>query len=141
MSPCTNWTPAARSRTRFSSDPRRCRLSSAVTRVSGKRVFNASAMLVPTKPAPPVMRTVSYMSGLHGLWLFRRVMAVVIAAGEILLKPEVEDDEQVAAAHLLDLQFGETSFAIGPAYRNHRVGVAADNRFQRHFHGKVEMRG
>ena len=67
-------------------------------------------------------------------------MSMVIAARKNLLKPEIQDDEQVPAAHLLQLQLGETSLAVGPTHRDYVVGVAADNRFERHLDREIEMR-
>src|SRR5207237_182046 len=58
-SPWTNSTPASRSRTRLSSDPRRRRLSKATTLHSGLRCARATATFAPTKPAPPVTRTLT----------------------------------------------------------------------------------
>ena len=58
MSPCTTRTPAAARRGRLYSDPRRRRLSRAMTVRSGVLRFKATARLLPTKPAPPVTSTV-----------------------------------------------------------------------------------
>jgi hypothetical protein len=38
----------------------------------------------------------------------------VIAAGEVFFKPDIEDDEEVAAAHFLDFQFGDAGAAVSP---------------------------
>src|SRR5581483_926312 len=56
-SPWTNSTPASRSRARFSSAPRRRRLSRATSRQSGCRSASVTATLAPTNPAPPVTST------------------------------------------------------------------------------------
>ena len=58
-SPRVNATPAASSRGRLSSEPRRWRLSSAISSQSGWRSASAVATLAPTKPAPPVIRTLN----------------------------------------------------------------------------------
>ena len=56
-SPCSNATPASRSRGRFSSAPRRWRLSSAAMSQSGWRSASPIATLAPMNPAPPVTST------------------------------------------------------------------------------------
>src|SRR5665213_2718881 len=59
MSPVTNSISAACSRGKFSSEPRRYKLSMHTTRVRGKLFFRCSARLLPTKPAPPVIKMLS----------------------------------------------------------------------------------
>ena len=56
-------TPAPRRRGRFSSEPRRLRLSSTEISHSGWRVTRPMARLAPTKPAPPVIRTLMAHEG------------------------------------------------------------------------------
>src|ERR1035441_11101992 len=100
-SPCTNRTPSAFSLGRFISDPGRRRLSNAMTVVPGWARRMAMARAEPTNPAPPVIRTVSCID-LGDLFSGgRRNRAVIIAARQMLLQPEIQHDEQVAAAHLL----------------------------------------
>src|ERR1017187_3331715 len=112
-SPCTNRTPSAFSLGKFISEPRRRRLSNAITVVPGRSRRMAIARAEPTNPAPPVIRTVScidfgdlFVGGDH-------IRPVIIAARQMLLQPEVQHDEQVAAAHFLDLQLGNARRAVG----------------------------
>src|SRR5215204_5038209 len=59
----------------------------------------------------------------------------------MLLQEQVQDYEQVTAAHLLDLQFRGTGFAVGPADGYDSVAVAPDDRLERQLDGKVEVLG
>src|SRR5262245_28576178 len=68
------------------------------------------------------------------------VDAPVVAAGEHLLQPHVQDDEQVAAAHLLELQTGDAVMALTPADWQGLVAVAADDRLEWNLDGEVEVR-
>src|SRR5450631_1923739 len=65
MSPLTNSIPAACSRGKFNSEPRRYKLSMHMTRACGKLFLRCSARLLPTKPAPPVIKMLSgaFISG------------------------------------------------------------------------------
>ena len=63
-----------------------------------------------------------------------------IAPRKILLKPHVEADEQVAAAHFLDFELGHTMPAIAPRNRDHREAVAAHDRLQRQLDRDIEVR-
>ena len=56
-SPCTKLTPPRRSRGRLSSEPRRWRLSNAVTSQPSWRAASPVARFAPIKPAPPVTST------------------------------------------------------------------------------------
>src|SRR5689334_19755153 len=105
--------PSALKRGRFSSEPWRCRLSSATISTPGQRRLIEIARLEPTKPAPPVIQMRLCMRGAHPFFGFfggfggdALVLAVVIAAREVFLQPEVEHDEQVAAAHFFELELG-----------------------------------
>ena len=55
----------------------------------------------------------------------------VVAAGEHLLQPHVQDDEEIAAAHLLQLQARDVVVALAPADGQRLVAVAADDRLLR----------
>jgi len=63
----------------------------------------------------------------------------VIASREIFLQPDVEDDEEVAAAHFADLEFGHARTAVAPGDGNDGETVAADDGFQGEFDGDVEV--
>ena len=64
----------------------------------------------------------------------------VIAPAEILFQPAIQRDEQIAAAHLSDLQLRFSVSPVAPRDGHRRPGVSADNRFQRQFDSQVEMR-
>src|SRR6516225_4498642 len=133
MSPCTNWTPARASRTRFNSEPRRCKLSMAMTRASGNRCLREMARVAPTKPAPPVISRHSYMVACQLLLLRLSMVApVIIASGKMLLQPHAEHDEQIPAPHLLNFEFGHPGFPVRPANGHHREGVPTHKGFQWH---------
>src|SRR5215469_9291418 len=55
------------------------------------------------------------------------------------LDEAIEDDEEIAAAHLADAQLREADLAVVPGVRHYGVGVAADDRFQRQFDRKIEV--
>src|SRR4051812_11060236 len=65
---------------------------------------------------------------------------VVVAAAEVMLQEDVEDDEQITAAHLLQTQLGLAGGAVGPRDRDDGVGVAADHGLQWQLDGQVEVR-
>src|SRR5258708_2241102 len=64
----------------------------------------------------------------------------IIAARKHLLEPQIQDYEQIAASHLLDLELGDTGLPVSPGDRNHRKGEASDDGLQRHFNREIEMR-
>src|SRR6516225_2381785 len=135
-SPWTKTISASRKRRRFSSEPRRRRLSKAVTFSPKSARFRASASAQPTNPAPPVTRMCLYMLGFGFL-----LRAVIVAPRKTFLEPEVEHDEEVPAAHFLQLQFRNPALPVGPGDRDHGVGVTADDRLERHLHRQIEVRG
>src|SRR5438128_2095051 len=142
MSPCTKCTPARANRARFSSEPRRCRLSSTMMRVSGKHGLRAIARVDPTKPAPPVISMQSYMVNVESrLVLLSAVLPVIITTSEMFLQPHVQDNKQIPTPHLLDFQLGDAGLSVRPADRPYREGIAADNGLQRHLHGEIKMGG
>src|ERR1700728_2983055 len=59
ISPLKNSIPAACSRVKFNSEPRRYKLSMHTTRVCEKLFLRCNARLLPTKPAPPVIKMLS----------------------------------------------------------------------------------
>src|SRR2546425_4561944 len=131
--------PADFRRPRLSSEPRRRKLSSAAISVSGQSCFRKIAMLLPTKPAAPVIQMRLNMSGAGPLLSGRGPGAVVIAAREMLLQPEIQNDEEIPAAHLLKLQLGNSGAAIGPGDWYDCERISADDRLQRHLHGEIEV--
>ena len=68
------------------------------------------------------------------------VLTAIIAAAEILLQPDVQADEQIPAAHFLDLQLRDAGPAVAPGDRHHRPGVAAHDGLERQLDGEIEMR-
>src|SRR6266567_8968894 len=63
----------------------------------------------------------------------------VVPTTEIFLQPQVEADEQVAAAHFLDFQFGYASSAVAPGNRHDGPGIAANDGLHRNLNRKVEV--
>ena len=76
--------------------------------------------------------------------LFRLVFflcgAVVVAAAEVFFQPDVEADEQVAAAHFLDLELGLARAAVAPGDGHDGPGVPAHDGLERQLDGEVEVR-
>src|SRR5512135_3153905 len=68
------------------------------------------------------------------------MQAVVIALRENFFQPEIKDDEEIAAAHLGQLQLRDAVLAVGPTDGDDGVRITADDCLQRHFHREVEMR-
>src|SRR5688572_3156161 len=64
---------------------------------------------------------------------------VKIALRKILLDQAIQQDEEIPAPHLLDLQLGDTGLAVVPTIGDHRIAVASHNGFQRQLEGQVEM--
>src|SRR4051794_11064042 len=61
----------------------------------------------------------------------------VIPSAQGPLEPYIEDDEEIAATHLFHRQLGNPRGAVGPVGWHDRVGVAADDRLERHLDSKV----
>src|SRR5262245_18859937 len=68
-------------------------------------------------------------------------LLAVVALAEILLEPDVHADEEVAAAHLLDLELRFTSLAVAPGGGDHCPAVAPHDRLEGDLHRQVEVRG
>ena len=66
---------------------------------------------------------------------------VVVALGEVFLQPNIQDNEEVTAAHLADFQFGHASAAVAPGDGDNRKIVAPYDGFEGEFDGDVEVRG
>src|SRR5207253_8665055 len=116
----TNCTPARPKRARFSSEPRRCRLSSTMTRTSGQECLRAIARVDPTKPAPPEINTHSYMGNVEPhLLLLGAVLPVIIAPSKVFFQPQVQDNKQIPTSHLLNFQPGDAGVSVRPANRHH----------------------
>ena len=58
--------------------------------------------------------------------------AVIISPGQGFLQPKVQDDEQTSAAHLLDLEFGDSGFAVCLTDGDRGEAVTANNGLQGH---------
>src|SRR3954468_23503064 len=71
----------------------------------------------------------------------RPVRSAVVATAEVVLEEDVQDDEQVAAAHLGQAQLGLAVGPIGPRDRQDRVGMAANDGLERQLDGQVEVVG
>src|ERR1039458_5231199 len=75
-----------------------------------------------------------------GIAALHRAALLVIPAAEVLLQPAIERDEQIAAAHLPDLEFRDAAAPVAPGDGHHGPGVAAHDDLERQFHGEVEVR-
>ncbi len=71
--------------------------------------------------------------------VIRRLAPFVIPAAEMLFQPNIEANEQVTTAHLLDLELRFAGAAITPRYGYARPFVASNNRFQGYLDRQVEM--
>jgi hypothetical protein len=54
----------------------------------------------------------------------------IVSPGEVFLEPDVEADEEVAAAHFLDFELGDSVAAVAPGDGDGGVGVAAHDGFE-----------
>src|SRR5262245_64051130 len=63
----------------------------------------------------------------------------VIAATEVLLQPNVEANEEITTAHLLEGKFGNASPAVSPGYGQNCPAISADDGLQRKFDGQIKM--
>src|SRR5687767_16009406 len=63
----------------------------------------------------------------------------VVAPREVLLDEAIEDDEEIPAPHLLDLELRLAAFAPVPVRRHDRPAIAAHDRLERQLDGHVEM--
>ena len=84
------------------------------------------------------------MSGrfVREIWKNRKAVSIlhtIIPAREILLQPDIEADEQIAAAHFLDLEFRLASAAVAPGDGDHGEGKSSDDGFERQLDCDVEV--
>src|ERR1035437_2863619 len=63
----------------------------------------------------------------------------IVAPAEIFFQPDVGADEQIAAAHLLDLQFRLAETAVAPGDRHHRSRITAHDGLEWNLHRKIKM--
>ena len=68
------------------------------------------------------------------------LLHTIIPAREILLQPDIEADEQIAAAHFLDLEFRLTGAAVAPGDGDDGEGKSSNDGFERELHCDVEVR-
>src|SRR5258706_12759714 len=141
ISPCTNWIPSPRSRFTFSDDPARRRLSSTTTDSAARLLLSEMARLEPTKPAPPVTRRHLYMR-FAGRFVFHRRfrLTVIVPSRKIFFEPQVKNDEEIAAAHFLQLQLGNGGLAVSPRNRDGGVGITAHDRLEGQLDRQIEVR-
>src|SRR5215217_2673228 len=100
---------------RFSSDPRRFKLSRTETRAPGIACFSRNARRDPANPAPPVTKMCWY-SGIRLRCAVCKflMIPVVIALGQIFFKPQIQNDEQVPASHFFDLELRDANLPVRP---------------------------
>src|ERR1700736_2122556 len=63
----------------------------------------------------------------------------IVAAAEKFFQPYVQTNEQVAASHFLDFEFGFSCFPVAPGNWNDCPGVTANDRLERNLDRKIEM--
>jgi len=72
--------------------------------------------------------------------IFCASLLFVVAAAEILFQPDIQADEEVTAAHLLDEELRRPRAAVSPGNRHNRPAISADYGLQWKFNGQIEMR-
>lgn len=77
--------------------------------------------------------SVRLMLVLDGTWLH------VVATTKKSFQPDIETDEKISAAHLVDFELGFAGFAVTPGHRDRCPGVTADDRFEGNFYRQIEM--
>src|SRR5688500_4439142 len=55
------------------------------------------------------------------------------------LDKTVENDEQIARSHLVDLELRYAGRTVDPVVRQDRICISAHNRLERKLNGKIEM--
>src|SRR5262245_46276667 len=65
--------------------------------------------------------------------------ATVVAASQKFLEPHVQNNEEVATAHLFQFQAGDAVHTLLPANRNDFVCVPSRDRLEWQFDGQVEV--
>src|SRR5882757_930931 len=65
--------------------------------------------------------------------------STVVATAEELLQPDIRDDEKVAAAHFLELEFGHSGAAIFPTDRDDGPGKTAHDGFEWQLYCQIEV--
>ena len=71
--------------------------------------------------------------------LDRGALLHVVTTTEKFLQPDVQTDEKISAAHLVDFELGFAGFAVTPSHGDHCPGVTADDRFEWNFYRQIEM--
>ena len=82
-----------------------------------------------------------YLVTLRGSRRSRLIGAFVIALAEVLLQPDVEANEEVAAAHFFYFQLWRAGAPVAPGDGERGPAKAADDGLERYLHRDVEMRG
>src|SRR5947209_1220090 len=67
------------------------------------------------------------------------VLAPIVAPAQVMLKPDIKNDERIAASHLIQTQLRHPMLTIRPADWYDREAVSADDGFQWHLDGQVEV--
>src|ERR1044072_1511029 len=71
----------------------------------------------------------------------RKVLfSFVTSLAEVLLQPDVEADEQIAAAHFFDFELGRTGAPVAPGDGKRGPAEAAHDGLELYLHRDVEMR-
>src|SRR6266540_6387300 len=109
--------------------------STASTTTGARRSRASTAKRSRSRGAPPAAAGASATwdtLAVRDAFAYRRPPgAAVVAAGQMVLEEDVEHDEQVAAAHLLQPQLGLAVGPVRPGDRDDRVGVPAHDRLER----------
>lgn len=68
-----------------------------------------------------------------------RAFLSVIAPREIFFQPNIEADEEVARAHLVDFEFGDSGPAVAPGDGDGGEAVSPHDRLQWELDGDIKM--
>src|ERR1700740_1816235 len=69
----------------------------------------------------------------------RRSLFFVIAAAKILFQPDIQTDEEIAAAHFFNGKFRISNASVSPGDRHDRPAIAAPYGLEWKLNSQVEM--
>ena len=60
---------------------------------------------------------------------FPELFFAIVAAAEVFFQPAIAHDEEIAASHFANFEFGDAVAAISPGYGRDGPAEASDDRF------------